>query len=53
MLAQGVTPPDVPAQLRHADPCITAEAYSHWLGEDRQHVAASVFDALAAQRHIG
>jgi integrase len=46
MLARGVPLPDVAGQLRHADPRITAQVYSHSLGEDRQHVATSVFDAL-------
>ena len=46
MLAAGVPLPDVSAQLRHADPGITARVYSHTLGQDRQHAAASVFDRL-------
>ncbi len=46
MLALGVPLPDVAAQLRHADPGTTARVYSHVLGEDRQHAAASVFDVL-------
>jgi integrase len=46
MLAAGVPLPDVSAQLRHADPGITARISSHTLGQDRQHAAASVFDGL-------
>lgn len=52
MLADGVPLPDVAAQLRHADPGITARVYSHSLGEDRQHAAASVFDALQTTRTV-
>jgi len=52
MLAQGVPLPDVAAQLRHADPAITARIYSHSLGEDRQHAAAAVFDGLYPTRTV-
>ena len=46
MLAAGVPLPDVSALLRHANAGITARVYSHTLGQDRQHAAASVFDGL-------
>ena len=46
MLASGAPLADVAARLRDADPRITAQGYSHMLGEDRQHAAAAVFDAL-------
>ncbi len=52
MLAHGVPLPDVAAQLRHADPRITAQVYSHSLGADRLQAAASVFDALSPTRTL-
>jgi len=52
VLASGVPLPDVAAQLRHADPGITAQVHSHSLGADRLHAAASVFDALSATRTL-
>ncbi len=52
MLAGGIPLPDVAAQLRHADPAITARVYSHSLGEDRQHLAAAVFDAPGTTRTV-
>ncbi len=47
MLSRGVPLTDVAAQLRHADPSITAKVYSHSLGEHRQHAAASILDDLS------
>ena len=52
MLANGIPLPDVAAQLRHADPAVTARVYSHSLGEDRQHAAASVFGDLRSARTV-
>jgi integrase len=48
VLAEGVPLPDVAAQLRHADPSITARVYSHSPGHDRQAAAAATFDGLYA-----
>jgi integrase len=53
MLAAGVPLPDVSAQLRHADPSITARVYSHSLGRDRQHAAAAFFDAPPTPGTVG
>jgi len=52
MFAAGVPLPDVSAQLRHSNPAITAKVYSHSLGEDRQHLAASVFDELRPSQAV-
>ena len=47
MLSRGLPLTDVAAQLRHADPSITAKVYSRSLAEDRQHAATSIFDDLS------
>jgi len=52
MFAAGVPLPDVSAQLRHSNPAITAKVYTHSLGEDRQHAAASIFDAQTARETV-